>query len=62
MFVLRGTSMLWLLADEAAWRHKPFAAEVDDGILYGRGAVDMKGRGRGVAGGRTALRWRGEAS
>ncbi|HWJ17552.1 MAG TPA: M20/M25/M40 family metallo-hydrolase, partial [Geobacterales bacterium] len=29
--------------DEAAWRHKPFAAEVDDGILYGRGAVDMKG-------------------
>ena len=29
--------------DEVAWRHKPFAAEVDDGILYGRGAVDMKG-------------------
>ena len=29
--------------DEAAWRHRPFAAEIDDGILYGRGAVDMKG-------------------
>jgi succinyl-diaminopimelate desuccinylase len=29
--------------DEAAWRHGPFAAEVDGGILYGRGASDMKG-------------------
>ena len=29
--------------DDAAWRHQPFAAEIDDGILYGRGAVDMKG-------------------
>ena len=28
--------------DEAAWRHNPFAAEIDDGILYGRGAADMK--------------------
>lgn len=27
----------------AAWSHDPFAAEVRDGILYGRGAVDMKG-------------------
>lgn len=25
-----------------AWRHDPFAAEVDDDWLYGRGAVDMK--------------------
>jgi succinyl-diaminopimelate desuccinylase len=24
------------------WRHDPFAAEVEDGILYGRGAADMK--------------------
>jgi succinyl-diaminopimelate desuccinylase len=31
--------------DEAAWRHKPFAAEVADGILYGRGAVDLEGAG-----------------
>ena len=25
------------------WRHPPFAAEIVDGVLYGRGAVDMKG-------------------
>jgi succinyl-diaminopimelate desuccinylase len=29
--------------DEAAWRHPPFAGEVADEKLYGRGAVDMKG-------------------
>jgi succinyl-diaminopimelate desuccinylase len=29
--------------DEAAWSRPPFAGEVADGILYGRGAVDMKG-------------------
>jgi succinyl-diaminopimelate desuccinylase len=29
--------------DESAWRHPPFAAEVDGGLLYGRGAADMKG-------------------
>ncbi len=29
--------------DEAQWRHKPFAADIADGVLYGRGAVDMKG-------------------
>jgi succinyl-diaminopimelate desuccinylase len=29
--------------DEAAWRHPPFAGEVEGGMLYGRGAVDMKG-------------------
>ena len=28
---------------EARWRHPPFAAEIVDGVLYGRGAVDMKG-------------------
>jgi succinyl-diaminopimelate desuccinylase len=27
----------------AAWRHDPFAAEVEDGVLHGRGAIDMKG-------------------
>ncbi len=27
----------------AGWRHTPFAGEVEDGILYGRGACDMKG-------------------
>jgi succinyl-diaminopimelate desuccinylase len=29
--------------DEARWSHPPFAGEVADGILYGRGAADMKG-------------------
>jgi succinyl-diaminopimelate desuccinylase len=28
---------------EAAWRHPPFAAAIEDGVLHGRGAVDMKG-------------------
>jgi succinyl-diaminopimelate desuccinylase len=28
---------------ETRWMHPPFAAEVVDGVLYGRGAVDMKG-------------------
>lgn len=28
---------------EADWRHPPFAGVVDGGVLYGRGAVDMKG-------------------
>ena len=25
------------------WSHDPFAADIDDGYIYGRGAVDMKG-------------------
>jgi succinyl-diaminopimelate desuccinylase len=29
--------------DSALWRHPPFAAEISDGVLYGRGASDMKG-------------------
>jgi succinyl-diaminopimelate desuccinylase len=28
--------------DAATWRHDPFSAEIAGGILYGRGAVDMK--------------------
>lgn len=31
------------VGDEASWTHPPFAADIDDGVLYGRGAVDMKG-------------------
>lgn len=30
-------------AGEGAWSRPPFAAEIADGLLYGRGAVDMKG-------------------
>ncbi|HEU6442226.1 MAG TPA: succinyl-diaminopimelate desuccinylase [Microvirga sp.] len=29
--------------DPTRWRHDPFSAEIEDGELYGRGAVDMKG-------------------
>jgi len=29
--------------DDEKWTHPPFAAEITDGTLYGRGAVDMKG-------------------
>jgi len=29
--------------DAADWTHPPFAAEIDGGQMYGRGAVDMKG-------------------
>ena len=29
--------------DDAAWKHGPFAGEVTNGVLFGRGAVDMKG-------------------
>ncbi|MBI2717801.1 MAG: succinyl-diaminopimelate desuccinylase [Rhizobiales bacterium] len=29
--------------EEVDWTHPPFAAEIADGFLYGRGAVDMKG-------------------
>jgi len=29
--------------DEAKWTHAPFASEIAGGVLYGRGAVDMKG-------------------
>jgi succinyl-diaminopimelate desuccinylase len=29
--------------DEAAWKHGPFSAEIVDGMLWGRGAADMKG-------------------
>src|SRR5215470_13570119 len=29
--------------EETAWTHAPFAGDIADGQLYGRGAVDMKG-------------------
>ena len=29
--------------NEAAWSHGPFAGEMKDGLIYGRGAADMKG-------------------
>src|SRR5215470_3559640 len=29
--------------DEERWRHQPFAGDIADDMLFGRGAVDMKG-------------------
>lgn len=29
--------------DEGLWTHPPFAADIVDGLLFGRGAIDMKG-------------------
>lgn len=40
--------------DLTAWTHDPWSAHVDDGVLYGRGACDMKG-------GLVAARWAMEA-
>lgn len=31
------------VGDEASWTHPPFAAEIANGEMFGRGAVDMKG-------------------
>src|SRR3954467_2984697 len=28
--------------ERSLWTHEPFGAEIVDGVLYGRGAVDMK--------------------
>ncbi|MGU3399520.1 succinyl-diaminopimelate desuccinylase [Brucellaceae bacterium D45D] len=29
--------------NETDWKHPPFSAAIEDGVMYGRGAVDMKG-------------------
>lgn len=52
LFATRGTGGKHLLfnghtdvvppGDTAAWTHPPFAAEIAEGLLYGRGAADMK--------------------
>jgi len=31
------------VGDESSWKYPPFAAQVEEGILYGRGSADMKG-------------------
>lgn len=31
------------VGDEASWSHGPFSGDVENGMMYGRGAVDMKG-------------------
>lgn len=42
LFVFAGHTDVVPVGDPDAWRCAPFAAEVHDGLLYGRGAADMK--------------------
>ena len=41
-FCFAGHTDVVPVGDAAAWTVDPFAAEVRDGLLYGRGAADMK--------------------
>ncbi len=43
VFVFAGHTDVVPVGDEAAWLYPPFAGKIDKEILYGRGAVDMKG-------------------
>jgi succinyl-diaminopimelate desuccinylase len=42
-FVFAGHTDVVPAGDMDTWRHPPFSGEIEDGVLYGRGAVDMKG-------------------
>ena len=42
-FVFAGHTDVVPPGDPARWTHDPFAGTIADGILFGRGAVDMKG-------------------
>ena len=42
-FVFAGHTDVVPPGDTARWSHDPFAGTIEDGVLYGRGAVDMKG-------------------
>ena len=41
-FCFAGHTDVVPVGDAKAWRHDPFAGEIVDGTLYGRGAADMK--------------------
>ena len=41
--VLAGHTDVVPPGDEARWQHPPFAGDIADGVLFGRGAADMKG-------------------
>ena len=41
-FCFAGHTDVVPVGDAKAWRHDPFAAQIDGGTLYGRGAADMK--------------------
>lgn len=40
--VLNGHTDVYPAGDASRWEHPPYAGEVDDGKLYGRGSADMK--------------------
>jgi len=42
-FCFAGHTDVVPVGDGSAWHSEPFAADIRDGILYGRGATDMKG-------------------
>lgn len=42
-FVFAGHTDVVPPGDVAHWSHGPFSGDIQDGMLYGRGAVDMKG-------------------
>jgi succinyl-diaminopimelate desuccinylase len=43
LFVFAGHTDVVPSGPEAQWRHPPFTPTIEDGMLYGRGAADMKG-------------------
>lgn len=43
LFVFAGHTDVVPTGPTDKWTHQPFAAKIEDGILYGRGAADMKG-------------------
>lgn len=50
-FCFAGHTDVVPVGDSEAWTHDPFGGVVADGILYGRGAADMKGAVAAFAGG-----------
>jgi len=43
LLMLNGHMDTVQVSDPDAWTHAPFGAEIEDGVLYGLGACDMKG-------------------
>ena len=42
VFAFAGHTDVVPTGDEAAWTHQPFSGNIEDAVLWGRGAVDMK--------------------